>query len=137
MAVDLVVDEVEQRATDAAYSGDTHLAWADRVLDRLGAVGHGVIESLPGIGHLPGHGAGTGAVYASELGGMAARLGVEHEVDVLLLEQEYLLGAVLACLGEAHAVEQRTQLLDAFGGRCTVLDEFEAVGTDGVVLGDR
>jgi hypothetical protein len=43
---------------------------------------------------------------------------------------------VLGGFGKAHGGEQFTQLLNALRGRRGVLDEFEAVGTDGIVLFD-
>ncbi|CAM5501130.1 hypothetical protein SSTU70S_05382 [Stutzerimonas stutzeri] len=72
----------------------------------------------------------------AELAHMPGGAAVEHDVDVVLLEQPDLLGAVLGGFGEAHLGEQRAQLLDAFGIRVGILDELEAVGTDGIVLLD-
>src|SRR5690606_27361979 len=61
---------------------------------------------------------------------------VEHDVDVVLLEQPDLLGAVPGGLGETHGREQLTQLLNTRRGRGGELNELETVGTDGVVLCD-
>ena len=44
--------------------------------------------------HAEGHGVGAGAVLAAEIGGLAVRLHVEDEIDVVLLVTHHVLGAV-------------------------------------------
>ena len=103
---------------------------------QLGALGFGVGGGLGSVLHPEGHGAGARAVLEGEFMDMPGRAAVEHDVDIVLLEQEDFLGTMLGGFGEAHHVEQLAQLLDALGVGGGELDEFESVGTDGIVLFD-
>ena len=134
--VAVAVDEIQQRAADAFDAGDVQLAEVGVAADQLGALGFDVGGGLRGILHPEGHGAGARAVLLAELAHMPGGAAVEHDVDVVLLEQPDLLGAVLGGFGKAHLGEQRAQLLDALGIRRGEFDELEAVGADGVVLFD-
>ncbi len=134
--VAVAVDEIQQRAADAFDAGDVQLAEVGVAADQLGALGFDVGSGLRGILHPEGHGAGARPVLLAELAHMPGGAAVEHDVDVVLLEQPDLLGAVLGGFGKAHLGEQRAQLFDAFGIRRGEFDELEAVGADGVVLFD-
>src|SRR3989344_4758127 len=130
------VHQIQQGAADALDAGNIQLAKIGVATDQFGALGFHVGSGLGGVLHAEGHGAGTRAVLQTEFTHVPSRAAVQHEVDVVLLEQPDLFRAVLGGFGEAHGCEQLTQLLDAFGGRCGVFDELEAVGTDRVVLFD-
>ncbi len=134
--VAVAVDEIQQRAADAFDAGDVQLAEVGVAADQLGALGFDVGGGLRGILHPEGHGAGARAVLLAKLAHMPGGAAVEHDVDVVLLKQPDLLGAVLGGFGKAHLGEQRTQLFDALGIRRGEFDELEAVGADGVVLFD-
>ncbi|MNN40578.1 hypothetical protein D3C81_1546580 [compost metagenome] len=132
----VAVDEVQQRTANAFDAGDVQLAEVGVAADQLGTLGLDVGGGLGGVLHPEGHGAGARAVLLGELMDVAGRAAVEHDVDVVLLEQPDFLGAVLGGFGEAHGGEQLAQLLDAGGVRRGEFDELETVGTDGVVLLD-
>ncbi|MNO91899.1 hypothetical protein D3C76_834580 [compost metagenome] len=132
----VAVDEVQQRTADAFDAGDVQLAEVGVAADQLGTLGLDVGGGLGGVLHPEGHGAGARAVLFGELVDVAGRAAVEHDVDVVLLEQPDFLGAVLGGFGEAHGGEQLAQLLDAGGVRRGEFDELETVGTDGIVLLD-
>ena len=124
-------------AADAFDAGDVQLAEVCVTADQFGALGLDIGGGLGSVLHPEGHGAGAGAVFQAELTDMAGGAAVEDEIDVVLLEQPDLLGAVLGGFGKAHGGEQLAQLLDAFRRRGGVFDEFETVGTNGVVLLDH
>jgi hypothetical protein len=65
---------------------------------------------------------------------MLSRAAIEHDVDIVLLEQPHRFRAVLGSFGKAHGGEQFTQLLNASRRRRGVLNELEAVGANRVVL---
>ncbi|MCY1544185.1 hypothetical protein D9M68_800460 [compost metagenome] len=104
--------------------------------DQLGTLRLDISRGLGRVLHPESHGASTRPVFQAELADVAGGAAVEHEVDVVLLEQPDFLGTVLGGFGEAHGGEQLTQLLDAFDGGRSVFDELEAVGTDGIMLLD-
>ena len=68
-----------------------------------------------------------------ELRGIAARLGVQDVGDVALLPEFDCLGLVGRDMGIAHLGEDVAQLLRLGMGE---LDELEAVGAGGVLVGD-
>ena len=133
--VAVAVDEIQQRAADAFDAGDVQLAEVGVAADQLGALRFDVGSGLRGILHPEGHGAGARAVLLAELAHMPGGAAVEHDIDVVLLEQPDLLGAVLGGFGKAIWVNS-AQLLDALCIRRGEFDELEAVGADGVVLFD-
>ncbi|MNF70890.1 hypothetical protein D3C84_528210 [compost metagenome] len=134
--VAVAVDQIQQGTADAFDAGDIQLAEVGVAAHQLRPLRLDIGRRLGRIFHPESHGAGAGPVLQSELVDMSGGAAVEHEVDVVLLEQPDFLGTVLGGFGKAHGGEQCTQLLNAFGGRRGVLDKFETVGTDGVVLFD-
>ena len=108
--VGALVEEVEQRAADAADRGDRELARAD------GAAMDGREESL-GAAELGGGIAGPQAergdrgAVGDEVGvGEALLLHVEHEVDLALRVAFDVLGEMAAGVGEAHRAKQGGEL---------------------------
>ena len=134
--VAIAIDEIQQRAADAFDAGNVQLAEVGVAAHQLGALLLDVGRGLGGVPDPEGHGAGAGAMLLAEGTHVPGGAAVEHDVDVVLLEQPHLFRAVLGGFGEPHGGEQLAQLLDAFGSRCGEFDEFETVGSDGVVLLD-
>src|SRR5690606_10226455 len=132
--VAITIDEVQQGAADALDTGDVQLAEVGVAAHQLGTLGFDVGSGLGGVLHAEGHGAGARPVLLAELAHMPGGAAVEHDIDVVLLEQPDLLGAMLGGFGKAHLGEQCAQLRDTFGGWRGELDNLEAVGADGVVL---
>src|SRR5690606_5845681 len=134
--VAIAVDQIQQRAADAFDAGNVQLAEVGVAAQQFGPLLLDVGGGLGGVLDPEGHGAGTGAVLFAEGTYVAGGAAIEHDVDVVLLEQPYLFGAVLGGFGETHGGEQLTQLLDTFGSRCGEFNELETVGSDGIVLLD-
>src|ERR1051326_1907261 len=61
---------------------------------------------------------------------VAARLGIDDEVDLALAVQRHRFRAMAADGAKAHLLEERMQLRHIRRG---VFDEFESVGADGIV----
>ena len=129
-----LVEEVHDRAADAADRRDGELARADAALEGLGAEGGGALDGGGGVPDAEADVADADAV--GQVGGVgeALALGVDDEVDAALAVEGHVLGDVAAGLGEAHAVEEAHQRGRGLG-RGRELDELDAGNRDPV--GDR
>src|SRR5690606_2738858 len=105
--VAIAVDQIQQRAADAFDAGNVQLAEVGVAAHQFGPLLLDVGGGLGGVLDPEGHGAGTGAMLLAEGTYVAGGTAIEHDVDVVLLEQPYLFGAVLGGFGETHRSEER------------------------------
>src|SRR3546814_7093028 len=90
---------------------DVQFHRADMLFDAPGAELDGALVGRGGVFHTEGHGTDRWAVDAGEALGKAFGLGIEDEIDVALAVQCHVLRTVPSHGDEAHALEQRGQLL--------------------------
>ncbi len=102
-------DQVQQASIQTAQGRDLVLAGAGWAVEDGGLVGLGPLQHLLHPLDQNRHRADRGAVHLVVGLGKAARLAVENEINLPLLPQAYLLGAVLAALLEAQGLEELGQ----------------------------
>ncbi len=124
-ALAIAIDQVDQAAADSLDRRDVEFHGTRGDRPGFGAQIQRARECQARVGDAKRHGAGARPVSARESLRKAVVLRVDDEIDVALIVQRHVLGAVARDRGQAHALEQPAQL---FGIGRGVLDEFESVG---------
>src|SRR5882757_952449 len=128
-ALAVAIHEVDEAAADADDRRNVqfHGTCGDGPRFRTQVERTGVRQSR--IGDAKCHGAGAGPMGARELLCETVMFRIDDEIDIALIVQGHVLGAMARNRRQPHAFEQPAQ---QFSIRCRVLDEFESVGAHGV-----
>ena len=127
---ELLVDEVEQAAADAAHGRQLELALADRAAEMLAQEGVGAVDRGRGVVDAQRDGGDGEAVQELERVGEALVLEVEDDADVALAVQLDVLGAVAVGAAKAQGLEHGAER----GGAAGLVDELQEL--DALHLGD-